>query len=201
LAEGSAVPLLKRGPEMFPDILFEMSDECPWFVAHTRSRQEKRLVRSVEARGVPFYLPQREKRTRRAGRTFVSHLPLFPGYVFFRGGASERGAVLRSGLVVRLIEVPSQGELSAELGQLRRLQEHGADLTPMASIVQGDAVRVIDGPFRGYCGIVLREQGRCRLVVSISMLRQCVVVDLERGSLAALPSASADLRYLRRATA
>jgi transcription antitermination factor NusG len=186
---------------MFPDVLFEMSDDSPWFVAHTRSRQEKRLVRSIEAQRVPFYFPQREKRTRRAGRTFVSHLPLFPGYVFFRGAARERAAVLRSRLVVRLIDAPSQGELSGELSQLRRLQEAGADLTPMASIVQGDAVRVIDGPFRGYCGIVLREQARCRLVVSISMLRQSVVVDLERGSLVVLPSAAADQRYLRRATA
>ena len=54
-------------------------------MAHLRSRQEKLLARYLREREIPFYLPQMEKRSRRSGRTFVSYLPLFAGYVFFRG--------------------------------------------------------------------------------------------------------------------
>jgi len=85
------VPILKREVDLFPSHLFELSrTEHPWWVAYVRSRQEKALARHLAGHGVGFYLPQAEKRTRRAGRTFVSSLPLFPGYLFYRGTAEAR---------------------------------------------------------------------------------------------------------------
>src|SRR5690242_9404213 len=61
----SAMPLLKREPDVFPETLFESRFEAPWVVAHVRSRQEKVLARFLAPAGIPFYAPQREKRTRR----------------------------------------------------------------------------------------------------------------------------------------
>ena len=63
------MPLLQRGPEVSPSGLFELSEaELPWWVAHTRSRQEKALARYLLPLGIPFYVPQQEKRIRREGR-------------------------------------------------------------------------------------------------------------------------------------
>ena len=175
------MPLLERGPDMFPQDLFELSlADFPWWVAHVRSRQEKVLARHVTPLRVPFYLPQREKRRKRGGRSFVSHLPLFPGYFFFRGSAPQRTAVLRSNVVVRLIEVPDQDLLARELRELRALQESGATLVPYEPIAPGTSVRVVEGPFSGYTGRVLREPSRLRLIVSITMLRQAVSVEFSR---------------------
>src|SRR5512135_1845855 len=180
------MPLLKRGPEIFPSTLFDSSeDPSCWFVAHTRSRQEKVLARHLESLQVPFYLPSAEHVRRREGRRLVSYLPLFPGYVFLRGAAPERALVMRSHVVVRLLDPPDPLALQEELSQLRRLQLSGAELVPGPTFAVGDAVRVTEGPFRGYRGVVLRMQGRLRLVVSISMLRQSVVVELDRSSLSA----------------
>src|SRR5262245_11980370 len=110
------MPLLKRGTEIFPHGVFELSEaEYPWCVAHVRSRQEKVLARHASPLEVPFYLPQGPKETRRGGRRFVSYLPLFPGYFFFRGTGPQRTAVLRSNVVVRLLEVPDQELLTREL--------------------------------------------------------------------------------------
>jgi transcription antitermination factor NusG len=175
------LPLLKREPELFPEGIFGLADaDFPWWVAHTRSRQDKALARYLFPLAVPFYLPHREQRTRRAGRTFVSHLPLFPGYVFFRGSAAHRQAALRSNLIVKVLDVSDQGLLSRELLQIRQFQEAGADLVPYFDLVPGDPMRIADGPFKGYRGVVLRAQGRLRLLVSISMLRQAVAVEFER---------------------
>src|SRR6266508_1879488 len=175
------MPLLKREPEFFPEGIFGLAEaDFPWWVAHTRSRQDKALARYLFPLGVPFYLPHREQRTRRAGRTLVSHLPLFPGYVFFRGSAAHRQAALRSNLIFKVLDVGDQGLLARELLQVRQFQEAGADLVPYCDLVAGDPVRIADGPFKGYRGIVLRTQGRLRLLVSISMLRQSVAVEFER---------------------
>jgi transcriptional antiterminator NusG len=182
------VPLLRRGPEVSPPGLFDLPQTIrPWVVAHTRSRQEKALVRHLEPLGIPFYLPQREHRVRRGGRNFVSYLPIFPGYVFLRAAPEERAGVFRSSVVVRLLEVRDQQLIGSELREIRALQEAGADLVPYRSFVPGEAVRVADGPFRGHTGVVLREQSRFRLIVSISMLRQSIAVEFDRACLSAEP--------------
>jgi transcription antitermination factor NusG len=175
------MPLLKREREFFPDDLFDLSEsETPWWVAHTFSRQDKALARHLLQLEIPFYLPYREHRTRRSGRTLHSYLPLFPGYVFCRGSALQRLLALRSNLVVKLLDVSDQALLARELLQLRQLKEFGAEMVPYVDLVPGESVCVREGPFKGYTGVVLRSQGRVRLLVSISMLKQVVAVEFER---------------------
>src|SRR5258706_2650245 len=154
------MPLLKRETEVFPGDLFDLpSDVFPWWIAHTRSRREKALARHLEQGGVPFYLPQRERRVLRGGRTLVSYLPVFGGYVFFRGRSRERLEALRSQLLVAVLAVQAQELLTEELAQLRSLQESGASLALCAPVNPGEAVKVTDGPFRGYRGVVIGEKG------------------------------------------
>jgi transcription antitermination factor NusG len=175
------MPLLKREREFFPDDLFDMSaSETPWWVAHTFSRQDKALARHLLQLEIPFYLPYREHRARRSGRTLYSYLPLFPGYVFCRGSSLQRLSALRSNLIVKLLEVSDQALLARELLQLRQLKESGAEMVPYVDLVPGESVCVREGPFKGYTGVVLRSQGRVRLLVSISMLKQVVAVEFER---------------------
>lgn len=179
------MPLLKREPDLSPQELFGLPlERNPWWVARVRSRQEKALARHLRPLGIPYYLPQREKRIRRAGRTFVSHLPLFPGYLFFRGWDDDCYTALRSNLVAQLIEVVDQPLLDAELARLRTLQESGLPLVPHPYIEPGSAVSITDGPFRGYEGIVLRAKGQLRIIVSISMLRTSLALELDREALA-----------------
>lgn len=181
------MPILKREVDLFPSHLFELSrNEHPWWVAYVRSRQEKGLARHLAEHRVGFYLPQAEKRAHRAGRTFVSSLPLFPGYVFFRGTAEARRTALRSNLIVEVLGVLDQERLHGELESLWQLQREGAPLVPHPYLEAGDLVEIVDGPFRGWTGTVLREKGRLRLVVSVSFLRQSVAAELDREVLAPL---------------
>ena len=172
------MPILKREPDAFPDSIFEMT--APWRVAHLRSRQEKVLARYLREHGVPFYLPQMEKRTRRSGRTLVSWLPLFSGYLFFRGGRDETQEALKSHVVVNLLEPPDQAEFAAELEQLHKLQLANVQLIPHPFVSAGDTVLITEGAFEGYRGVVLKEKGVRRLVVSVSFIRQSVALDIDR---------------------
>jgi transcription antitermination factor NusG len=172
------VPILKREPDAFPESIFEQS--TPWWVAHVRSRQEKVLARHLREHNVAFYLPQMEKRVRRAGRTLMSYLPLFSGYVFYRGGRDERLVVLKSNVVVNMLEPPDQSTIAAELEQLHRLQLTDAQLLPHPFVGPGDTVLITEGAFQGYRGVVLKEKGVTRLVVSVSFIRQSVALDIDR---------------------
>jgi transcription antitermination factor NusG len=176
------MPLLPPQPQIVPESLFDLSER--WSVAHVRSRREKLLARHLLQNGVPYYLPQMEKSVQRAGRQFVSHVVLFAGYVFFRGGAAERRIVLRSNVVANLIEVENQALFGEELRQIRRLQLEGASLAPVEELTPGDAVRITEGAFAGYHGVVVHGRRGDRLLVSISLLCKTVSVEFAREALA-----------------
>ncbi len=175
------MPILKREPDAYPESIFEMTD--PWWVAHLRSRQEKLLARYLREHQVPFYLPQMEKRIRRSGRTFVSYLPLFAGYVFFRGSREERLRALKSNVVVNILEPSDQAEIAQELAQLHELQLTDAQLKPHPFVGPGDTVLITEGAFEGYRGVVLKEKGTMRLIVSVSFIRQSVALEIDRESI------------------
>lgn len=174
------MPLLRKEPEVQPESIFDLSPRYQWVVAHVRSRQEKVLARHLARHHIPFYLPQTERKTRRAGRVFSSYLPLFPGYVFIRAADEHRHLIWRSGVLANLLDVIDQETLDHELKQIRQLQILGATLRPHLKVVPGDPVRIVEGVFQGYTGVVLRERSADRLVVLVSFLRKAVAVEFEK---------------------
>ena len=185
------MPLLKHEVDIFPHDFFDLpAKDLPWRILHVRGRHEKLVTRACVEAGVAVYLPQAEKRVRKDNRTFVSHLPLFPGYVFSRGDRRSDAALWRSGGVVRILPVGDQEQLRAELLQLYELQRAGLSLVPHPYVAVGDEVRITDGVFAGYRGVVTREKGRDVLVVSVSMIQHSVSVELGRGNVAPRTSMS-----------
>jgi transcriptional antiterminator RfaH len=181
------VPILRKEPDCYPENLFEMSiEEAPWEIAHLRSRQEKVVARLLREARKPFYLPLLEQKRVTSGRTLISHLPLFPGYIFMRRVPGLRETLWRTSAVANLLEVRDQKQLTAELQQIHRLQQRGAVLTPRSEIAPGDAVRIREGAFAGYEGIVIEERGSLRLIVSVSILQKSVAVEFLRDVVAPL---------------
>lgn len=193
----NTMPLLKREPDVFPANLFELSaTDFPWQVAHVRSRQEKGLARFIgpdprkmaeltelPPGTVPFYLPQIENTLKSGGRTRSSWIPLFGGYVFFRGGSEQRMKVIKSNLVANIIEVQDQQLLHDQLKQIFEMQQKGLRLLLYPEITTGDMVRISEGVFKGYIGQVIRERDELRLIVSVSAIGKSVVVELGKESL------------------
>ena len=178
---GHAMPLLPKEADLFPEELFALpEDSFPWHVAHVRSRQEKSLARRLFEQQIPFYLPQIERVVERSSRRFRSYLPLFAGYVFFRGAERALGIALQSGLAANVITVSDQRVLTEELEQIRRLQLAGASFEVYDELLPNDAVTITEGPFRGYTGAVVRSGRGERLLVSLSLLRKNVAVEFER---------------------
>jgi transcription antitermination factor NusG len=188
------MPILPKESDFYPDDLFELpTSEAPWEIAHLRSRQEKMVARLLREAGKPFFLPQIEKKTKGATRTSVSHLPLFPGYIFVRRVDGLRETLWRTNAVANMLQVPDQFQLSAELLQIRQLQASGAVLTPYDDIVPGDTVRINEGVFSGYTGVVMEERGSLRLIVCVSILHKSVAVEFPHKLLTRVDSTETDL--------
>ncbi|MGZ4778678.1 MAG: transcription termination/antitermination protein NusG [Thermoanaerobaculia bacterium] len=189
------MPILKREPDVFPVQIFDLQQ--PWWVAHLRSRQEKAFARYLRLYDIAFYLPQTEKCVRRNGRTIVSSLPLFSGYVFFRGSSADTARALRSHVVVNLLAPFDQQTFEAELRQLYDLQSSSGRLTLHPHLRAGDAVLITEGVFAGYRGVIQRHPAGERVIVSVSFIRQSVAVELDRESVRPQRTASAFAEIVR----
>jgi len=188
------MPILSKESDIFPEELFDIPTRTsPWEIAHLRSRQEKAVARLLLEAGKPFYLPQIRQTKKDGSRTQISHLPLFPGYIFLRRVDGLRETLWRTNAIANMLEVPDQMQLHSELLQIRQLQSSGAALGPSMDLVPGDAVRIEEGAFAGYTGIVVRERGLLRLIVSVSLLKKSVAVEFPRESLAQLKRGEAGL--------
>jgi len=150
-----------------------------WWVAHTRSRNEKVVARSLLAAEVPYFLPMYTRRSVRRGRRFESMAPLFPGYVFFSGDDDARLAVLKTNRAAGIIEVADQGRLIAELAQIDLAVGQEADFDPYPGLVRGRRCRVVAGALVGVEGVIETRRGVSRLVLQVTALGQAVSVEVD----------------------
>jgi transcription antitermination factor NusG len=150
-----------------------------WWVAHTKSRNEKALAKDLLQKDISYFLPMSWKVRRQRGRTIRSLLPLFNGYLFFCGDESHRIEVLRTNRVANLLVVKDQQRLLDELSQIEQAIRSGAVLTSHKYIKTGQYCRVIGGPLTDLHGIVVKTKGTARLLLQINMLGQATSVEVD----------------------
>lgn len=150
-----------------------------WWVAHTKSRNEKALAHDLMAKNVSYFLPMTWRVHRHTHRTIKALLPLFTGYLFFCGNESERVELLKTNRVANLIEVKDQEHLIHELVRFEQALRAGAPLTPYKYLAKGQWCRVIAGPLLGLEGIIVQTKGDTRLVLQINMLGQAASVEID----------------------
>jgi transcription antitermination factor NusG len=109
-------------------------------------------------------------------------LPLFPGYVFSRFEAENRGAVLRTPGVIDLVRFGDKvfPVDPQEMEALQRLAQSGLACEPYAHVEVGERVEIRSGPFFGLTGLVTEVRNAMRLVLSVTLLRRSVLVELDR---------------------
>lgn len=150
-----------------------------WWVAHTKSRNEKALAQDLICKDINYFLPMNWKVHLRKGRTIRSLLPLFSGYLFFCGEEKQRIELLRTNRVANLIEVKDQKRLLEELLQIERALRAGVPLARHKYLKAGQRCRVIAGPLADLEGIVVKTKTVTRLVLQIDMLGQATSVEID----------------------
>ncbi|UCE49263.1 MAG: UpxY family transcription antiterminator [Phycisphaerales bacterium] len=150
-----------------------------WWVAHTKSRNEKALAHDLIRRGINYFLPMSWKVSRKSRRPTKSLLPLFAGYLFCCGKENDRLEILRTDRVANVIEVADQDKLIKELLQIEQALKAGAPLRPHKYLKMGQKCRVTAGPLMGLEGIVTQTRGTARLVLQVDMLGQAASVEID----------------------
>ncbi len=162
------------------------ADQAHWYAVRTRSRFEKVVCKQLEAYGVEGFLPLR--RTNWTTRKWRFLSPLFPGYYFakFLWGAHPR--ILQCHGVVGVL---GQGGCpiaipDSEIDAIKMIVSRTDRYDQHPYIEEGTPVEVICGPLQGLRGTFVRKASRCRLIISIHLIKQATAIEIDADSVAAI---------------
>ena len=150
-----------------------------WYAFHTRPRCEKKAAGACRDMPLRHYLPLRESVTRKGKGRYSFQVPLFPSYIFGCCDIEERLRLMRTGFMVRWLEVVDQLQLLGELKSIYVASEKGAGMTLYPQLKRGRDVRVVRGPLAGITGKISRRKESFRLVLNVSALGSAVALEVD----------------------
>ena len=138
-----------------------------WYALYTRYQHEKTVAQILMSKGFETLLPVYQSARRWRDRTKVLSLPLFPCYVFLKGGLERRLDVLTTPGIHGVVSSAGRPAVipANDIDAIRRAVESGARVEPHPLLRCGDWVRVKGGPLEGVQGILVRKRNVCRLVL------------------------------------
>jgi transcriptional antiterminator NusG len=167
-----------------------------WYIVHAYSNFEKKVADSIRERAAAaglaeqiedIVVPTEEVVEVRRGRKVAAERKFFPGYVLVKMEMSDPAFLLIKntpkvtgflGADNRPTPIPD-GEAQRILQQV---QEGVERPKPSISFEIGEQVRVADGPFASFSGLVEEvDEERARLKVAVSIFGRATPVELEYG--------------------
>ncbi len=164
----------------------EIGDQCAtgspdWHALFTRHQHEKYVALALSNKNHEVYLPLYRSIRRWQDRDKHLWLPMFPGYVFIRGGLERQLQILTTPGVLHIVGWGGRPAIvpEAQLDAVRRIIDSRVMVETLPYLKCGDFVRVKSGPLAGLEGILSRKKGAARLVISMEMLGRSAAVEID----------------------
>lgn len=159
-----------------------------WYVLRCRQHQEGRAEENLRNQAYRCYRPVHRVERLRKGRRVVVEGSLFPGYLFIRlcRQTSEWSRIRSTRGVLHIISFNNQPTEVPE-DVINALHERLNDEPAKSLFEPGQAVRIVDGPFKELDAIFERECGEERAMILLSMLHKHQSVKIPLRSITKVP--------------
>jgi transcription antitermination factor NusG len=167
-------------------------DNSAWWALYTSHRHEKSVARILQAKEFDVFLPLYQSLRRWTDRDKMLSLPLFPGYVFVRGGMNRRLEVVTTPGVQMILFYGERVAIipDVEIHAIQKMLEEPYHAEPHPYLKCGERVRVKRGTLEGIEGILVRKKNLYRLVLSVDLLARSVAVEIDAADLEPIDSRS-----------
>jgi transcriptional antiterminator RfaH len=156
-----------------------MSDlDQRWYVLHVKPRCEKKMAEYCVINRLKHDLPLREETKVYQRRRVTVHKPVFPGYVFIAFNDDQKLTVLKSNIIVHILNVVDQDKLVHELAQIDQALAVDPTLDACAAFQVGKLVTIRSGPFQGLEGVVQLVRGKTKVVLNVEMIGRALAVEV-----------------------
>jgi transcription antitermination factor NusG len=156
-------------------------DGRPWWALYTRHQCEKMVAETLTTKEFEVFLPLYATVRRWTDRQKTLFLPIFPGYVFVRGGLDRRLEIVMTPGVHTILFYGEQVAAipETEIHNIRRMVEGPHRVEPYPYLKCGEKVRITRGSLKGIEGVLVRKKNLYRIVLSMDLLQQCVAVEID----------------------
>lgn len=155
--------------------------EEKWFVLYTAPRAEKVVYKYLLERQYKAFLPiSRSLSIWKNRQKKIIERPLFSSYVFAKTMEKELYKITHIPKVLTYLRIGSKPSTISEdeIAQIRAITTVGTTLTLEPELIVGEKVRINDGPFSGYVGILHKQNGKFRFGIQLKGLNHTVFVEL-----------------------
>jgi transcription antitermination factor NusG len=172
------------------------SDNGRWFALQVRTRWESSTAVLLSGKGYDTFLPTYKTKKRWKGRIREIDSALFPGYVFCQFDAQKRLPVL---VTPGVIAVVGQGRIpmpvdDGEMAAIQTVVSSGLRAEPWPYLELGQRIRIEQDVLQGLEGILINFKGNHRVVVSVSLLRRSVALEIDRSCVTPVGSTRTEVR-------
>jgi transcription antitermination factor NusG len=154
--------------------------DSSWHALHTRHQHEKIVDRILINKGFDTFLPLYSTTHNWKDRTKALSLPLFPCYIFLKGGIERRLQIITTPGIHGVVSSGGRPAVipEFEIEAIRRVVESGTRVEAHPFLKCGNWVRVKCGPLTGIEGILVRKKNISRLVLSVEILGTAAAIEV-----------------------
>jgi transcriptional antiterminator NusG len=167
-----------------------------WYIVHAYSNFEKKVADAIRERAAAagleesfeeIVVPMEEVVELRRGRKVSAERKFFPGYVLVKMELNDRTFLLikNTPKVTGFLGADNKPQpiTEAEAQRILNQVKEGVERPkPSVTFEIGEQVRVADGPFASFSGLVEEvDEERARLKVAVSIFGRATPVELEYG--------------------
>jgi transcription antitermination factor NusG len=164
------------------------TDSFRWYALQVRSRWESSTAGLLRSKSLETFLPTYLTKHKWSDRLKAVEMPLFPGYVFCRFDVHNRLPVL---ITPGVISVVGRGKTpvavdDSEIFSIQAAIQSGIYMEPWPFVEIGERVRIDGEVMDGIEGVLTSFKGRHRVVISVSLLRRAVALEIDRSRITPL---------------
>jgi transcription termination/antitermination protein NusG len=145
-----------------------------WYAIYTKPKNEIHIQKRLEdCDDIEVYLP--------LVNNMKKPQPLIPRYVFVKHDETQFYRVRTGGGVDRYISFGDAPSVipEAEMTLMKTAVTHAQNISVLSShLVKGDKVKIIQGPFQGYSGVLSHINGKNNVSLEIKKIGQSLQISL-----------------------
>ncbi len=181
---------------MSPNVVVISDQENPkakWYIVHVYSGHENKVSETLrqrtqtlnlEAEILQVLIPTQEKIQIRRGQHKTINEKIFPGYMLIKMELTDRSwlAVRTTQGVTGFVGTGGNKPLPLSRSEVDAIQKYISQATPRfkADYTEGEAVKIIDGPFNDFLGTVNKiDEAKGKLEVLINIFGRETPVELD----------------------
>lgn len=152
-----------------------------WYVFYTAPRAEKKAKLELELRGYEAFLPitQTTRIWKNRQKKKIDSV-LFPSYIFVKTNERYLAEICRLNKITMYIECGGKpSKVSSEcINAIKCMISLNKEISVGSNFIEGESVRIIEGPLAGYTGVLLRQKSKTKFGIHLKEINQVASIEI-----------------------